>query len=510
MKTFEQEELFKLDGDIPLLRAVPYGVQHILAMFVANLAPILIIAGVAGLGDVQTGALVQSAMLIAGIGTLIQLFPLWRVGSGLPIVMGISFTFVTVLTGVVATYGYNAAIGAIIVGGIFEGVLGLFAKYWRRIISPIVAAVVVTSIGFSLLSVGATSFGGGSGAADFGSPQNLVLGCVSLAACLVFQVLAKGKTKQLSVLFGLIVGYVLAVFMGKVDFSGFADMGLFALPQPMPFAPEFNLGAIVSVALIFLVSATETIGDTTALTMVGLNREVRERELSGSIACDGFVSSLSACFGCLPITSFSQNIGLVVMTKVVNRKAIATGAVIMILAAFLPVISVVFSSLPEAVLGGCTIMMFGNIIVSGFQMIARAGFSQRNITIAALSLAVGIGFTQAGDLFAIFPELVQSVFAQNCVAVVFLVAIVANLVLPKDDGVGESASAAADGASAAADGALAADGAGAGALGAGTAAAVGAATVSEAGVTSDAARANGLSDTAGLTGEFDEEQPAKA
>ncbi len=510
MKAFVHENLFKLDGDIPVVRAIPYGIQHILAMFVANLAPILIIAGVAGLGDAQTGALVQSAMLIAGIGTLIQLFPLWRVGSGLPIVMGISFTFVTVLTGVVATYGYNAAIGAIIVGGIFEGVLGLFAKYWRRIISPIVAAVVVTSIGFSLLSVGATSFGGGSGAADFGSPQNLVLGCVSLAACLVFQVLAKGKTKQLSVLFGLIVGYVLAVFMGKVDFSGFADMGLFALPQPMPFAPEFNLGAIVSVALIFLVSATETIGDTTALTMVGLNREVRERELSGSIACDGFVSSLSACFGCLPITSFSQNIGLVVMTKVVNRKAIATGAVIMILAAFLPVISVVFSSLPEAVLGGCTIMMFGNIIVSGFQMIARAGFSQRNITIAALSLAVGIGFTQVGDLFANFPELIQSVFAQNCVAVVFLVAVVANLVLPKDDGVGESASAAADGASAAADGALAADGAGAGALGAGTAAAVGAATVSEAGVTSDAARANGLSDTAGLTGEFDEEQPAKA
>ena len=510
MKPFATEELFKLDGDIPLLRAVPYGVQHILAMFVANLAPILIIAGVAGLGDAQTGALVQSAMLIAGIGTLIQLFPLWRVGSGLPIVMGISFTFVTVLTGVVATYGYNAAIGAIIVGGIFEGVLGLFAKYWRRIISPIVAAVVVTSIGFSLLSVGATSFGGGSGAADFGSPHNLVLGCVSLAACLVFQVLAKGKTKQLSVLFGLIVGYVLAVFMGKVDFSGFADVGLFALPQPMPFAPEFNLGAIVSVALIFLVSATETIGDTTALTMVGLNREVRERELSGSIACDGFVSTLSACFGCLPITSFSQNIGLVVMTKVVNRKAIATGAVIMILAAFLPVISVVFSSLPEAVLGGCTIMMFGNIIVSGFQMIARAGFSQRNITIAALSLAVGIGFTQVGDLFAIFPELVQSVFAQNCVAVVFLVAIVANLVLPKDARAGEGADAAADGASAAADGALAADGAGAGALGAGAAAAAGSAMASETGATSDAARANGLSDTAGLTGEFDEEQPAKA
>lgn len=435
MKAFVHENLFKLDGDIPVVRAIPYGIQHILAMFVANLAPILIVGAAAGLADDQLGMLVQSAMLIAGIGTLIQLFPLWRVGSGLPIVMGISFTFVTVLVGIAATYGYNVAIGAIIVGGIIEGVLGLFAKYWRRIISPIVAAVVVTSIGFSLLGVGASSFGGGSGAADFGSPQNLLLGTISLVSCLVFQVLAKGKTKQLSVLFGLVIGYACAVVAGAVDFSGFQSMELFALPQLMPFTPEFNLGAIVSVTLIFLVSATETIGDTSALTMVGLNREVKEKELSGSIACDGFVSSLSACFGCLPITSFSQNVGLVAMTKVVNRKAIATGAVIMILAAFLPVISVIFASLPEAVLGGCTIMMFDNIIVSGFQMIARAGFSQRNILIAALSLAVGIGFTQVSALFASFPELIQSVFAQNCVAVVFLVAVVANLVLPKDAGI---------------------------------------------------------------------------
>ena len=435
MKAFVHENLFKLDGDIPVVRAIPYGIQHILAMFVANLAPILIVGAAAGLADDQLGMLVQSAMLIAGIGTLIQLFPLWRVGSGLPIVMGISFTFVTVLVGIAATYGYNVAIGAIIVGGIIEGVLGLFAKYWRRIISPIVAAVVVTSIGFSLLGVGASSFGGGSGAADFGSPQNLLLGTISLVSCLVFQVLAKGKTKQLSVLFGLVIGYACAVVAGAVDFSGFQNIELFALPQLMPFTPEFNLGAIVSVTLIFLVSATETIGDTSALTMVGLNREVKEKELSGSIACDGFVSSLSACFGCLPITSFSQNVGLVAMTKVVNRKAIATGAVIMILAAFLPVISVIFASLPEAVLGGCTIMMFGNIIVSGFQMIARAGFSQRNILIAALSLAVGIGFTQVSALFANFPELIQSVFAQNCVAVVFLVAVVANLVLPKDAGI---------------------------------------------------------------------------
>ncbi|WP_139651208.1 uracil-xanthine permease family protein [Raoultibacter phocaeensis] len=433
MKAFPTENLFKLDAPVPILRSVPYGIQHVLAMFVANLAPIVIVAGAAGLSGADTGTLIQSAMLIAGIGTLIQLFPLGRIGSGLPIVMGVSFTFVTVLCSISATYGYNVAIGAILVGGIIEGFLGLFAKYWRRIISPIVAAVVVTSIGFSLLGVGATSFGGGDAAAsDFGSPENLILGTVALVSCIVFQVLAKGKTKQLSVLFGLVIGYALAVFMGQVDFGGFAEVQPFALPALMPFAPEFNIGAIISVTLIFLVSATETIGDTSALTMVGLNREVKERELSGSLACDGFVSSLSACFGCLPITSFSQNVGLVAMTKVVNRRAIATGAAILVLAAFLPVISVAFSSLPDAVLGGCTIMMFGNIIVSGFQMIARAGFTQRNILIAALSLAVGIGFTQVSSIFTIFPEVVQSVFAQNCVAVVFLVAVISNLVLPKD------------------------------------------------------------------------------
>lgn len=432
VKPFDHDELLKLDGDVPLIRSVPYGIQHILAMFVANLAPIMIIAGAAGLDDVSTGGMIQAAMLVAGIGTLIQLFPIGRLGSGLPIVMGISFTFVTVLAGVVATYGMGAAMGAIIVGGCIEGVLGLFARYWRKLITPIVAAVVVTSIGFSLLSVGATSFGGGSGAADFGSPRNLLLGTVSLVACLAFQCLVKGKQKHLSVLFGLVVGYIVAIPLGAVDFSSFSDIKLFAAPSIMPFTPEFDLGAIISVTLIFLVSATETLGDTTAVCQTGLNRNVTDKELSGSIAADGFVSAVSGCFGCMPITSFSQNVGLVAMTKVVNRKAIATGACIMILAAFCPIISALFSSLPEPVLGGCTIMMFGNIIVAGFQMIASAGFSQRNIVIAALSLAIGVGFTQVAEIFSCFPELVQSVFAQNCVAVVFLVAVVANLVLPRD------------------------------------------------------------------------------
>lgn len=427
--------LSSLDGHIGWLPAFPYGLQHVLAMFVANLAPIAIIAAAAGLSDEMSAVLIQNAMFIAGIGTFIQLFPVWRIGSGLPIVMGISFTFVTVACTVAANYGYGALVGAVIVGGIVEGVLGLFAQYWRRIITPIVAAVVVTSIGFSLLGVGAASFGGGTGAEDFGSATNLALGSISLVACLAFQGLAKGATKQLSVLFGLVVGYLVAIPLGKVDFSVFAGVELFSLPGFMPVMPEFHLGAIVSIVLLFLVSATETVGDCSALTAVALKRPPNDKELSGAVTADGLVSALSGVFGCSPVTSFSQNVGLVAMTGVVNRRAIATGAFVLVLAGFVPAVSLLFASLPEAVLGGCTIMMFGNIIVSGFQMIASAGFSQRNITIAALSLAVGIGFTQMSDIFFIFPDLVQSVFADNCVAVVFVVAIAASLLLPKEKAV---------------------------------------------------------------------------
>ena len=238
----KMKALSSLDGEIGWLAAFPYGLQHVLAMFVANLAPIAIIAAAAGLPEDLRATLIQNAMFIAGIGTFVQLFPVWRVGSGLPIVMGISFTFVSVACTIAATQGYGALVGAVIVGGLIEGVLGLFARWWRRIITPIVAAVVVTSIGFSLLGVGAASFGGGSGAEDFGSATNLILGTVSLLACLAFQGLAKGATKQLSVLFGLIVGYLVAIPLGKVDFSGFASAQLFSLPGVLPVTPEFNFG----------------------------------------------------------------------------------------------------------------------------------------------------------------------------------------------------------------------------------------------------------------------------
>ena len=424
--------IYRLDGKVPLEKAVPFGLQHILAMFVANIAPIIIVAGASGLDTSQSAMLIQSAMVIAGIGTLIQLFPLWKIGSGLPIVMGISFTFVSVFCYIGPTYGYNAIVGAILVGGIIEGILGLFAKYWTKLITPIVAASVVTAIGFSLLSVGASSFGGGSGSEAFGSASNWILGTITLLCCLLFNIFAKSYWKQLSVLFGLVVGYIAALCMGMVDFSALKSASIVALPSILPFKPEFNMNAIVSVVLIFLVSATETIGDTSALATSGLDREASPKEISGSLTCDGFISALSSLFGCLPITSFSQNVGLVAMTKVVNRFTIATGAVIMIIAGIFPAFGALLATLPDAVLGGCTIMMFGSIVVSGLRMIGNCGYSQRNITIVALSLSTGIGFTQVPEIFAIFPQVIQNVFAQNCVAVVFLVAIILNLVLPQN------------------------------------------------------------------------------
>ncbi len=430
----DSEAIYSLDAKINLLKAVPFGLQHILAMFVSNITPIIIVAGACNLEATMTALIIQSAMIIAGIGTLIQLFPLWRIGSRLPIVMGISFTFVSIACVIGGQFGYGAVIGAVLIGGLVEGILGLFAKYWIKIVAPICAATVVTAIGFSLLGVGANSFGGGVGSPTFGSATNWILGTVTLLCCILFNIFAKGYLKQLSVLFGLVVGYILALCLKVVDFSAFDGVSIISLPHIMPVKPEFHPSAIIAFILIFLVSATETIGDTSALASSGLGREVTTKETSGSIACDGFVSSLSSVFGCMPITSFSQNVGLVAMTKVVNRYAIATGAAIMILAGFFPPIGAFLATLPDAVLGGCTIMMFGTIVVSGLQMIGKCGFNQRNVTIAALSLSIGLGFTSAPDLFNIFPDIVKTVFAENCVAVVFVVSIVLNLILPKKMG----------------------------------------------------------------------------
>lgn len=427
------DNLYQLDGRVPIGKALPFGLQHVLAMFVSNITPIMILAGAVGLDSAVSAALIQNCMVIAGIGTLVQLYPVWRIGSRLPIVMGISFTFLSLAISLASAYGMGTLIGAVIIGGLVEGFLGLFVKYWIKLIPHVVSATVVTAIGFSLLPIGANSFAGGVGAADFGSLNNWIVGSVTLLACLLCQVFAKGFLRSLSVLVGLLVGYVLACCLGMVDFSGIAGQSIIALPRLLPFTPEFNIGAILSVVAVYLVSATETIGDTSALCNSALHRDPETKEMGSAICCDGFVSSVSGIFGCTPITSFSQNVGLAAISGVVNRFTIAVGAVIMILGGVFPAVGHALTTIPQAVLGGCTIMMFGSILFAGFGMMARAGFSQRNMVIVSLSLSIGLGFTQATGMFAIFPEIIRTVFAENCVAVVFLLAVILNLVLPKKD-----------------------------------------------------------------------------
>lgn len=398
------------------------------------IAPLIIISSVAvyqgeAFTVIETARLLQNCMLIAGIGTLLQLYPIWKIGSGLPVVMGISFTFLAACLAT-ASQDYGIMVGAIIVGGCFEGVLGLTAKYWRKIISPIVSACVVVSIGLSILNVGVSSFGSSS-AYPLGSWQNLLVATITLAAALIFHTTLKGVARQLYVLLGMVVGYAVSICFGMGD--TIRELGVIAVPQLFAFKPQFQPGAILSFCLVFIISAVETIGDTTACCKGGLGRDIMADEISGSLCVDGFAAALSGgVFGCSPITSFSQNVGLISMTHVVNRFTIMSGAPAMILGGLFPPFGAFFMTLPDCVLGGCTVIMFGSIMMSGVRMMHDAGMDQRNTLIAATSICLGVGVTQADGFFNELPSFIGDIFAGNMVAGVFVVGLILDLCLPRD------------------------------------------------------------------------------
>lgn len=453
-----EENIYHLNGRVPLGKAIPFGLQHILAMFVANLAPVLIVCGAAvvrGTGDhltsVEITRLLQCAMFVAGIGTCLQLYPVWKIGSKLPIVMGVSFTFLGSLLMICTnpSLGYEGMVGAVILGGIFEGLLGLSAKYWKRFLTPVVSSCVVIAIGLSLLPVGMDSWGGGAGTENFGAWYQLLIGAITLAVCLVSRYWLKGVYKNLNILVGLVVGYLIAAIFTAtgiaplIDFSTIThtidEIGYFSLPQLVFFTghkPVFNLGAFCTIAIVFMVSAAETTGATTAVCVGTLDRDIKIEELQGSLAVDGFSSTISGCFGCLPLTSFSQNVGLVTMTGVINRFTILMGAIIMILASLFPPLGAFFNSIPQAVLGGCTVMMFGSIMYEGVKMLKECEFNDRTMIIVSLAFCVGVGLTQtSGNFFAAFPKAVGDVFNGNAVAGVFVVSLLLSLFLPKSKAV---------------------------------------------------------------------------
>ena len=334
--------IYELNGRVELKRAIPLGIQHVLAMFLGNISPLIIVCGLLNIDSNLRSMLIQNAMFIAGLITLVQLYPIGPVGAKLPIVMGTSSGFIGTAQAIGLQYGYGAIIGAGLVGGIMEAILGFFIKPLKKLFPPIVTSLVIISIGLSLLPVGIKYFGGGAGAKDFGSLNHLLVGTTVIIVILVLKQF-KGFLNDSSILIGIIVGYILAICLGMVDFTQVKESAWFSLPHPMVVPFEFNIQAIIAMGIMFIATTVETIGDISGITNGGLDREPTNRELSGGVMADGIGSIVASIFGVLPNTSFSQNVGLVTVTKIVNRFVIMTGAIFLILCGFCPKLSAIFS-----------------------------------------------------------------------------------------------------------------------------------------------------------------------
>ena len=424
--------VYELDGRVSLKKAVPLGIQHVLAMFLGNVSPLIIVCGLLNIDANTKSMLIQNSMFIAGVATLIQLYPIFKVGSGLPVVMGTSSGFIGTEKVIGATYGYAAIMGASLVGALLEIVLGFFIKPLRKLFPPIVTSLVVISIGLSLLPVGIKYFAGGAGATDFGDPKHLLIGTIVMLVIIIVQNYTKGFMKTSAILIGIIIGYIVAIFMGMVDFTQVKEAAWFSLPRPFVMGFEFRLDAIISMVIMYIATAVETIGDISAIAVGGLGREATDKELSGGVIADGVASFIAALFGVAPNTSFSQNVGLVAVTKVVNRFVIMTGALFLILAGFFPKLSAVLSVMPQSVLGGAAVIMFAMIFVSGLQSLFRENLNGRNGLIVALAIGIGVGLGNVPEALAGLPTWVGNIFAQNGIIMTFVIATILNLILPKD------------------------------------------------------------------------------
>ena len=424
--------IYELNGRVELKRAITLGIQHVLAMFLGNISPLIIVCGLLNIDSNLRSMLIQNAMFIAGLITLVQLYPIGPVGAKLPIVMGTSSGFIGTAQAIGLQYGYGAIIGAGLVGGIMEAILGFFIKPLKKLFPPIVTSLVIISIGLSLLPVGIKYFGGGAGAKDFGSLNHLLVGTTVIIVILVLKQF-KGFLNDSSILIGIIVGYILAICLGMVDFTQVKESAWFSLPHPMVVPFEFNIQAIIAMGIMFIATTVETIGDISGITNGGLDREPTNRELSGGVMADGIGSIVASIFGVLPNTSFSQNVGLVTVTKIVNRFVIMTGAIFLILCGFCPKLSAIFSVMPQSVLGGAAVIMFSMILVSGLQSLSRETLDGRNGLIVALAIGIGVGIGNVPEVLAQCPEWVSNIFAQNGIIMTFVVATVLNLILPRNN-----------------------------------------------------------------------------
>ena len=430
--------VFELNGVPAFGQALPLALQHVVAMIVGCVTPSIIVAGVAGINDSDRVILIQAALFCSAISTLLQLFPFikfgnFQLGSALPVIMGISFAYVPSMQAIAGTYDIATILGAQVVGGVVAIIVGFCIRKIRILFPPLVTGTVVFTIGLSLYPTAVNYMAGGTSSDAYGSWQNWLVAFFTLAVVTGLNHFAKGFLKLASILIGIVAGYILAIPFGLVDLSGVQSAGLFQLPQPLHFSMSFEPSACIAIGLLFAINSIQAIGDFSATTSGSMNRMPENKELQGGIVMYGISNILCAFLGGLPTATYSQNVGIVTTTKVINRCVLGLAAIILMIAGFVPKFSGLLTTIPQCVLGGATISVFASIAMTGIKLIFQQEMNFRNTSIVGLSVALGMGITQASGSLAAFPEWVTTVFGSSPVVVATLMAILLNVILPKEE-----------------------------------------------------------------------------
>ena len=445
---YSREALFQLNGIPPLGMSISLALQHLVAMIVGCVTPAIIIANALGLPQSERVLLIQVSLVMSAVTTLIELFPIGgKLGSGLPVMFGISFAYLPSMQAIVGGGDIATIAGAMIVGGIVAAVVGVFVKKIRRFFPPIITGTVVFTIGLSLYPTAINYMAGGTGntyevvvlrkgltsALVHGSWQNWAVAAFTLIVVMVMSNKGKGICKLAAILLGMIAGYIVAAVFGMVDLSEVRDAAWFSLPRFMHFGIKFEFSACIALALLFAINAIQAIGDLTATTVGGLNREPTDQELQGGIVTYGLTNVLSAFFGSLPTATYSQNVGIVTTNKVVNRVVFALAGGFLLLAGLIPKFSAILTTIPQCVLGGATITVFSTIAMTGMKLIASETISPRNTTIVGLSAALGVGISQSSSALRQFPESITIIFGKTPVVIATIMAVLLNLILPQEN-----------------------------------------------------------------------------
>ena len=402
--------VFRYEGMPSANQLIPLGLQHVVAAIVGIVTPSILIANTCGIEGADRTLLIQVSLLITALATLIQLFPIGPVGSRLPVIMGISFAYVPTLLAIGGQFGLPTILGAEIVGGVVAVLFGIFVKQIRVLFPPLVTGTVIFTIGLSLYPTAVKYMAGGAGSESFGSPKNWAVALITLLVVTVLSHFCRGVLKLGAILFGMLVGYGVALAIGMVSFDSVASAGWFNLPMPMHFPIRFEASACVSLAIVYIINAVQTIGDLSSTTMGGMDRMPTDKELSGGIIGQGVMSIVGALFGGLPTASYSQNVGIVTVNRVINRAVFAFAAIILAVAGFVPKFSAILTTIPQSVIGGATVSVFATITMTGIRMITSDGFSMRSSAVVGLAVALGVGITQVEGAIGGFPSWVTTVF----------------------------------------------------------------------------------------------------